>query len=174
MKLFLDFTLKRTWGALERFWGRALHFPLRCTPAPPPIFSFFGTKVKLNGEKSCVVVVVLLKGRDRHPKNFRFNFEASLSELEKIPSSISSTFLTYYSGYLEERGQKNKQFYRVYRSLRKWCESLASSLPTPLILLLHYYISNERSIMIFFLDVCSLTLCSSDYCLLYLCTERID
>ena len=105
--------------------------------------------------------MVLLKGRDRHPKNFRFNFEASLSELEKIPSSISSTFLTYYSGYLEERGQKNKQFYRVYRSLRKWCESLASSLPTPLILLLHYYIYNERSIMIFRLDVCALILCST-------------
>ena len=70
-----------------------------------------------------MVVVVLLKGRDRYPKNFRFNFEASLSELEKI---LLLPYLIYFldllwriPGAWEERGQKNKQFYRVYRSLRK-------------------------------------------------------
>ena len=166
MKLFLDFTLKRTWGALERFWGRALHFPLlySCSSSH---FSFFGTKVKLNGEKSCVVVVVLLtdtrKTSDSILKQVWVNLKRSLL----LPYLIYFLDLLWrIPGACEERGQKNKQFYRVYRSLRKWCESKASSLPTPLILLLHYYISNERSIMIFFLDVSPLTLCSSDYCLL--------
>ena len=83
MKLFLDFRLKR----------RDLDSPKGFGAVLLPFFFFFGTKVKLNGEKSCVVVVVPFerqpRRRDRHPKNFsRFNFQASFqSELEKILSS---------------------------------------------------------------------------------------